>query len=289
MAIDEIIKIAIERNVDAVHPGYGFLSENSLFASKVRAAGMVFVGPSAEVIEQMGSKTAARKLAIEAGVPVVPGSDTIKNAQELRAFVQQHGLPVIIKASMGGGGRGMRVVRDAASIDSALERAQSEALQSFGDSSVFVERFVERPKHIEVQLLGDRYGNIIHLFERDCSVQRRHQKVVEVAPAVNIPAAAREAILQDALKLARHVKYSNAGTAEFLLDQQGRHYFIEINPRIQVEHTITEEITGIDIVAAQIRIAAGASLEELGLVQSNLRIRGNAIQCRITTEGSLFN
>lgn len=276
--------------------GYGFLSENAEFAGKVAAAGMVFVGPPAEVIEKMGDKTKARKIALAAGVPVVPGSDSVSSIEDAKSFVKEFGFPIIIKvscqrgvlltfkAAMGGGGRGMRVVRSMDELETSFNRAKSEALQSFGDGTVFVERFLERPKHIEVQLLGDKEGNIIHLFERDCSVQRRHQKVVEVAPATNLPSETRKKILDDALKLAKYVKYQNAGTAEFLVDAQNRHYFIEINPRIQVEHTITEEITGLDIVAAQIKIAGGATLVDLGLLQESVTVRGHAIQCRITTE-----
>lgn len=284
LAIDAILDIAKQRQVDMIHPGYGFLSENAEFAAKVREAGMAFVGPPASIIAQMGDKTSARRLAIEAGVPVIPGSDSVETYEQAKAFCDQHGFPVIIKSAFGGGGRGMRVVREAASLENSFIRARSEALQSFGNGTVFLERFLDKPKHIEVQLLGDREGNIVHLFERDCSVQRRHQKVVEVAPAAHLSLEVRNAILADALKLARHVKYENAGTAEFLVDSQNRHYFIEINPRIQVEHTITEEITGVDIVAAQIRIAAGATLATLGLTQDKINYHGHAIQCRITTE-----
>lgn len=223
--------------------------------------------------------------AIQSNVPVVPGTPgPVSEFSEAKAFIQEHGFPIIIKAAMGGGGRGMRVVRDEASLEDAFSRAKSEALSAFGDGTVFIERFLDKPRHIEVQLLADRAGNVVHLFERDCSVQRRHQKVVEIAPAKNLDNAVREAILNDAIKLAKSVGYRNAGTAEFLVDEQNRHYFIEINPRIQVEHTITEEITGIDIVAAQIQIAAGALLPQLGLTQQRIRQRGYAIQCRITTE-----
>lgn len=222
---------------------------------------------------------------MECKVPVVPGTPgPVSEYKEAEAFIKEHGFPIIIKAAMGGGGRGMRVVRDEASLEDAFNRAKSEALSAFGDGTVFIERFVDKPRHIEVQILADRAGNVVHLFERDCSVQRRHQKVVEIAPAKNLDNAVREAILNDALKIAKAVKYRNAGTAEFLVDTQNRHYFIEINPRIQVEHTITEEITGIDIVAAQIQIAAGALLPQLGLTQQRIRQRGFAIQCRVTTE-----
>ncbi|KAI8851069.1 hypothetical protein BC829DRAFT_425078 [Chytridium lagenaria] len=262
LAIDEI-------GVSCIHPGYGFLSENPQFARQVEAAGIAFVGPPPSVIDACGDKTRARSLAIAAGVPVVPGSDgPVQTVKEAVAFVQAHGLPVIIKAANGGGGRGMRV---------------SESLAAFGDDTMFIEKLVEKPRHIEVQLLADHYGNVVHLFERDCSVQRRHQKVVEMGPA-NLPDNVRQKILGDAIKLATKVGYRNAGTAEFLVDQHNNHYFIEINPRIQVEHCVTEEITGIDIVSAQIQIALGASLASLGLDQSTITLRGTAIQCRITAE-----
>lgn len=285
LAIDEIIKIAKEHKVDFIHPGYGFLSENSEFADKVSKAGITWVGPPASVIDSVGDKVSARNLADRANVPTVPGTPgPIETVKEAKDFVAKHGYPVIIKAAFGGGGRGMRVVREGDDLEDAFNRAKSEAITAFGNGTCFIERFLDHPKHIEVQLLADNYGNVVHLFERDCSVQRRHQKVVEVAPAKTLPRHVRDAILTDAVKLAKEAGYRNAGTAEFLVDNLGRHYFIEINPRIQVEHTITEEITGIDIVAAQIQIAAGASLEDLGLFQDKITYRGFAIQCRITTE-----
>lgn len=222
---------------------------------------------------------------MESNVPVVPGTKgAIDSYDQANAFIEEYGFPVIIKAAMGGGGRGMRVVRSQGEFEEAFGRAVSEAKSAFGDGTVFVERFLDHPRHIEVQLLADSHGNVIHLFERDCSVQRRHQKVVEIAPAPNLSDEVRNSILNDAKTLAKAIGYRNAGTAEFLVDQMGRHYFIEINPRIQVEHTITEEITGIDIVAAQIQIACGASLAQLGLTQDKITKRGSAIQCRITTE-----
>lgn len=285
LQIDEIIKIAKQHHVNMIHPGYGFLSENSEFARKVEEAGIAWIGPTYKTIDAVGDKVSARTLAIKNGVPVVPGTPgPIESAAEAAEFVKEYGFPVIIKAAFGGGGRGMRVVREGEDLQDAFERARSEAQTSFGNGTCFIERFLGRPKHIEVQLLADNYGNVIHLFERDCSVQRRHQKVVEMAPAKTLPKHVRDAILTDAVKLAKSSNYRNAGTAEFLVDEQNRHYFIEINPRIQVEHTITEEITGVDIVAAQIQIAAGASLEQLGLLQDKITTRGFAIQCRITTE-----
>lgn len=285
LQIDEIISIAKEHGVDMIHPGYGFLSENSEFARKVEEAGIRWIGPTYETIDSVGDKVSARDLANKCNVPVVPGTPgPIDTVEEAEAFVALYGYPVIIKAAFGGGGRGMRVVREGDDIGDAFMRATSEAKTSFGNGTCFIERFLDRPKHIEVQLLADNYGNVVHLFERDCSVQRRHQKVVEMAPAKNLPKLVRDAILTDAVALAKFANYRNAGTAEFLVDEQNRHYFIEINPRIQVEHTITEEITGIDIVAAQIQVAAGASLAQLGLLQDKITTRGFAIQCRITTE-----
>ncbi|KAI1036627.1 hypothetical protein LB503_002881 [Fusarium chuoi] len=285
LAGDEIIKIAVEHNVQMIHPGYGFLSENAEFARSVEKAGLIFVGPSPDVIDSLGDKVSARKLANAANVPVVPGTPgAVERYEEVKDFTDKYGFPIIIKAAFGGGGRGMRVVREQESLKESFERATSEAKTAFGNGTVFVERFLDKPKHIEVQLLGDNHGNIVHLYERDCSVQRRHQKVVEIAPAKDLPAEVRDNILADAVRLAKTAGYRNAGTAEFLVDQQNRYYFIEINPRIQVEHTITEEITGIDIVAAQIQIAAGATLNQLGLTQDRISTRGFAIQCRITTE-----
>lgn len=285
LAGDEIIKIAKQHGVNLIHPGYGFLSENANFARAVEAAGLIFVGPTAETIDSLGDKVSARTLAMKSNVPVVPGTEgPVEKFEDVKSFTDEYGFPIIIKAAFGGGGRGMRVVREQASLKDSFDRATSEAKSAFGNGTVFVERFLDRPKHIEVQLLGDNTGHVVHLFERDCSVQRRHQKVVELAPAKDLPTEVRDQILSDAVKLAKSVNYRNAGTAEFLVDQQQRHYFIEINPRIQVEHTITEEITGIDIVAAQIQIAAGATLEQLGLTQDRISTRGFAIQCRITTE-----
>ncbi|KAJ5791550.1 uncharacterized protein N7518_008561 [Penicillium psychrosexuale] len=284
LAGDEIIKIALEHGVQLIHPGYGFLSENAGFARSVEKAGIVFVGPTAETIDALGDKVSARSAAIKCNVPVVPGTPgPVERFEEVKTFTDKFGFPIIIKAAFGGGGRGMRVVRDQSELSDAFERATSEARTAFGNGTVFVERFLDQPKHIEVQLLGDNQGNVVHLFERDCSVQRRHQKVVEIAPAKDLPTDVRDRILSDAVKLAKSVRYRNAGTAEFLVCGN-EHYFIEINPRIQVEHTITEEITGIDLVAAQIQIAAGATLEQLGLTQDRISTRGFAIQCRITTE-----
>ncbi len=288
--IADIVAIARANEVDAIHPGYGFLAERSDFARACAEAGIIFVGPTAEVLDALGDKTAGRKLATASGVPVVPGTpDPVGSAAEVRAFVDSHGYPLMLKAAKGGGGRGMRVIRRAADLDDGFARATSEARAAFGDGSVFVERYVEHPRHIEVQILGDEDGDVVHLFERDCSVQRRHQKIVEIAPAVSLDPDVRARLLGDAVRLARSVGYRNAGTFEFLVDPQGRHYFIEANPRIQVEHTVTEEVTGVDLVQTQILVAGGSSLRELGITQERIEVRGYAIQCRVTTEDPLRN
>ncbi|CAG2167248.1 unnamed protein product [Oppiella nova] len=246
---------------------------------------MRFIGPSPDVMARMGDKVEARKAAIEAGVRVVPGTDRpITDAKDAKEFVATHGLPVIFKAAYGGGGRGMRVVRNEKELVENFERASSEALSAFGNGAMFIERFIEHPRHIEVQILGDNYGNVVHLYERDCTVQRRHQKIIEIAPSPNLNPVVREKILADAVKLARHVGYQNAGTVEFLLDADGTYYFIEVNARLQVEHTVTEEITGVDLVQKQIRVSEGNSLPNLGLEQKNIKVEGTAIQCRVTTE-----
>src|SRR4051812_10971939 len=288
LAEDEIVELAKRHDVDAIHPGYGLLSERASFARKCRDAGLVFVGPTPEVIEALGDKVAARKIAEAAGVAIVPGTPGgVKTVAEARAFADRVGYPVIIKASGGGGGRGMRVVRAASELEELLTRARSEAKKAFGDDSIFLEKLVVRPKHIEVQILGDQHGNLVHLFERDCSVQRRHQKVIEYAPAWSLPAALRARLADDALKIARKVDYSNAGTVEFLVSEDGSHYFIEVNPRIQVEHTVTEAITSRDLVQSQIRIAQGYKLSdpEIGIAsQDDIQQRGVAIQVRVTAE-----
>jgi len=284
--IPQIISIAKKSGVDAIHPGYGFLSESPEFAQACADSGIAFVGPTVENLNTFSDKTSARKAAIEAGVPVVPGSDgALESAEEVQAFVDEYGLPVIIKAAMGGGGKGMRVIRNMEDVKPLFESASSEALTSFGDGSVFVEKFIERPRHIEVQILGDGTGDVVHLYERDCSVQRRHQKVIEMAPGWSLPDELRKELHKYACDLTSRANYKNAGTVEFLVDTADmKPYFIEVNPRIQVEHTVTEEVTGVDIVKAQLRIAAGATLDEVGLVQENISVRGVAIQCRVTTE-----
>uniref|UniRef100_A0A2A4K9L4 Pyruvate carboxylase n=1 Tax=Heliothis virescens TaxID=7102 RepID=A0A2A4K9L4_HELVI len=288
--IPEIIRVAKENDVDAVHPGYGLLSERADFAQAVVDAGLRFIGPAPSVVQQMGDKVAARKAAIDAKVPIIPGTDgPITTKEEALAFCEKHNLPVIFKAAFGGGGRGMRVVKEMSQVQSAFERASSEALGAFGNGSMFIERFIERPRHVEVQLLGDHAGNVVHLFERDCSVQRRHQKVVEIAPAPGLNPDIRKKMTDYATHLARSVGYANAGTVEFLLDDKGSFYFIEVNARLQVEHTISEEVTGIDLVQAQIRVAEGMTLPELGLTQDKIKAQGFAIQCRVTTEDPANN
>lgn len=282
-----IVALAKEHGVDVIHPGYGFLSENAAFARECAAAGITFVGPLPETIEAMGDKTAARRLATECDVPIVPGTaDALTSADEAKAFAASAGYPVMIKARSGGGGRGMRVVRSEGEMDELFQRASGEAAAAFGDGAMFVEKFVEDPRHIEIQILADNYGGVVHLYERDCSVQRRHQKVVEMAPAPALDPEVRARLFADAVKLARHCGYRNAGTVEFMVDKHGAHYFLEVNPRIQVEHTVTEEITGVDLVQSQILIAGGASLADLGFATQDdvPAVQGFAIQCRVTSE-----
>lgn len=283
--ISNIIDIAKKNNVEAIHPGYGFLSESAEFAQACADAGITFVGPSVQNLETFGDKTKARELAIKADVSVTPGTtEPLTTADAAVAFVEEHGLPIIIKAAKGGGGKGMRVVHRKEDLVPFFKAASSEALASFGDGGCFVERYVRNAKHVEVQVIGDGKGNVVHLWERDCSVQRRHQKIVEIAPALHHPMSVRENVIADALKITKACNYKNAGTVEFLIDDQGRHYFMEVNPRVQVEHTVTEQVTGIDIVQTTFMIAGGASFEEIGLKQEDIVPRGVAMQCRITTE-----
>ncbi|RYX84828.1 pyruvate carboxylase [bacterium] len=284
-----IVALAKAKGATLVHPGYGFLSENAAFARACAREGLTFVGPSPALLEMMGDKVAARAQAQKVGVPTLPGTEEpVSDREEARTVAQQIGFPLIIKAAAGGGGRGMRIVRDPALLDSLLDEAQNEAGRAFGDSSVFLERFVARAKHIEVQILGDQHGNVLHLHERDCSVQRRHQKVVEIAPSINLPEQTRLELCNAARDLAQSIGYDNAGTVEFLLDlDTNEWFFIEMNPRIQVEHTVTEQITGIDLVRSQILVAQGYALDspELALPkQENIARNGFAIQARITTE-----
>jgi len=292
--IPAIIAIAKEHAVDAIHPGYGFLSENPDLAQACQDAGIVFVGPTPAMLIQLGDKTAARHIADQAGVPIVPGTaQAVSDPDDVEREARRIGFPLIIKASFGGGGRGMRVVAHAAELHEKLGEAQREAGGAFGKSDVFMERYITRARHIEVQLLGDAHGNLLHLFERDCSVQRRHQKVVELAPAISLDPAVRGKICEAAVRIGRAVRYRNAGTVEFLVDaDSGEFFFIEVNPRIQVEHTVTELITGIDLVKAQIHVAMGHALHgpELHLPrQEDLTYRGVALQCRITSEDPANN
>ncbi|MGW3996729.1 pyruvate carboxylase [Amycolatopsis sp. NPDC004772] len=284
LSVDEIVAAAKKAKADAVYPGYGFLSENPDLARACEEAGITFVGPSAEILELTGNKARAVKAAREAGVPVLGSSEPSSDVDALVAAADELGFPVFVKAVAGGGGRGMRRVEDPALLRESIEAAAREAESAFGDPTVFLEKAVVEPRHIEVQILADGEGNVIHLFERDCSVQRRHQKVVELAPAPNLDPELRDRICADAVKFARQIGYRNAGTVEFLLDKHGKHVFIEMNPRIQVEHTVTEEVTDVDLVQSQLRIASGETLADLGLSQDKIYLRGAALQCRITTE-----
>ncbi len=284
LSVEEIIRVARHAGADAVYPGYGFLSENPELASACAEAGITFVGPGAHVLELTGNKARAIAAAREAGLPVLASSKPSASVDELVAAASAMEFPVFVKAVSGGGGRGMRRVVDPDALPEAIEAASREAESAFGDPTVYLEQAVINPRHIEVQILADGRGNVIHLFERDCSVQRRHQKVIELAPAPNLSTELRAKICADAVTFARQIGYTCAGTVEFLLDERGHHVFIECNPRIQVEHTVTEEITDVDLVSSQLRIAAGETLADLGLSQEGLQIRGAAMQCRITTE-----
>jgi acetyl-CoA carboxylase biotin carboxylase subunit len=279
---DAIIAAAKRTGADAIHPGYGFLSEREWFARAVRESGIVWIGPPAEAIAAMGSKTAARDLAIKAGTPVVPGTTTpLKDATEAAEVAERLGYPVLLKAAAGGGGKGMRVVHKREELERALEAAQREARNAFGDDAVYVEKYIVGPRHVEIQILGDSYGTMLHLGERECSVQRRHQKMIEEAPSVAVNPALRARMGAAAVAAAKAAGYVNAGTCEFLLDAKGDFYFLEMNTRIQVEHPVTELVTGVDLVQWQIRIAAG---ERLPFKQAELTPRGWAIECRITSE-----
>jgi acetyl-CoA carboxylase biotin carboxylase subunit len=280
--IPRIISAAEIADVEAIHPGYGFLSENPHFAEVCRSCKIEFIGPPHEAMRRLGNKNEARKLARQAGVPIVPGSEgLIQNDNEALALAHSMGFPVLIKAASGGGGRGMRVARNDISLQAGLNAARQEAEKAFKDGSVYLEKYIEQPRHVEVQILADAHGHVVHLFERDCSLQRRHQKLVEESPAPNLPVSVRDDICQAAVRLVRSAGYQNAGTCEFLVDKQNRFYFIEVNARIQVEHPVTELVTGIDLVQEQIRIAAG---ESLSFKQEDIRQRGVAIECRINAE-----
>ncbi|MGQ0810892.1 MAG: acetyl-CoA carboxylase biotin carboxylase subunit [Nitrospiraceae bacterium] len=280
--MQQIVELAKRIGADAIHPGYGFLSENAQFAHLCRASNITFIGPAPQAIHLMGSKVKARELAKQVGVPIVPGTEGgITQVEDALHFARGAGYPVMIKASAGGGGRGLRVVQTDAELRENMDVASREAEAAFGDGSIFIEKYIERPHHIEFQILADQHGSIIHLGERDCSIQRRHQKLIEIAPSLILNSRLRTEMGQAAITIARAVDYDNAGTVEFLLDQEGNYYFIEMNPRIQVEHTVTEQITAIDIVRNQIAIAAGKPLE---IRQEDVTLQGHAIQCRINAE-----
>ena len=282
LKVQRIIAAAEVAGADAIHPGYGFLSENAQFANVCRECKIEFIGPPEAAMEQVGNKDRAKQLAKLAGVPTVPGSDGIlKTPEEALVFARQVGYPVLIKAVAGGGGRGMRVAHDDLGLMTGFTQAQQEAEAAFKDGSVYLEKYLDRPRHIEVQILGDKHGNVVHLFERDCSLQRRHQKLVEESPAPNLPVEVRDAICAAAVRLVKAANYYSAGTCEFLLDRDNRFYFIEVNARIQVEHPVTELVTGIDLIREQIRVAAG---EHLGYTQADIVQRGAAIEVRVNAE-----
>ncbi|ACL21525.1 acetyl-CoA carboxylase biotin carboxylase subunit [Desulfitobacterium hafniense] len=285
--IPNIISAAELTGVDAIHPGYGFLSENARFAEICESCGITFIGPSPRAIETMGDKATARKTMIEAGVPVVPGSkEVLTDVESASVLAKEIGYPVMIKASAGGGGKGMRIAQNPKELAKSIQAAQSEAQAAFGNSEIYLEKYVEEPRHIEFQILADKHGNVIHLGERDCSLQRRNQKLLEEAPSSALTPELRKAMGEAAVKAAKAADYSSAGTIEFLLDKHGHYYFIEMNTRIQVEHPVTEFVTGIDLLKAQIRVAAG---EPLGIEQEDVQIRGWAMECRINAENSEKN
>lgn len=284
---DKIISLAKELNVDAIHPGYGFLSENALFAKSVEDAGIIFIGPRPNAIEIMGDKLRAKAAVEGFDVPLVPGSDgEVTDVDAAMKLAEEIGFPVMIKASAGGGGKGMRIVQNKEEFSSQMERAVSEATNSFGNGAVFVEKYVQNPRHIEIQVLADEHGNVVHLFERECSIQRRHQKVIEEAPSVVLTSALRKAMGEAAVNVAKSCDYRGAGTVEFIFEPGGKFYFLEMNTRLQVEHPVTEQITGIDLVKAQIKIAAGHPLD---FKQEDLRIQGHSIEVRVYAENAVEN
>lgn len=284
LKIDQIIAAAEVGNVDAVHPGYGFLSENANFNEVCRSSGFEFIGPSASAMEKLGDKNTARSMAMANEVPVVPGSDgLIGEDTDPTEIAREIGFPVLIKATAGGGGKGMRVAESEDELANALSQARTEAQAAFGNGGVYLEKYVGSPRHVEVQVIADNHGNVCHLFERDCSVQRRHQKLIEEAPSPNLPEDKRQAICDAAVRMIRGAEYSNAGTVEFIVDSDNNFYFIEVNARIQVEHPVTEMITGIDLIKEQIRVAAG---EELSFKQEDVKCTGHAIECRINCENA---
>lgn len=282
LRIDKILEICKDLGVDGIHPGYGFLSENAEFAQAVADAGITFIGPDAHAIEIMGNKLAAKQAVAEFGVPLVPGTEeAVEDIDEALRLAKEIGFPILIKASAGGGGKGMRLVEKEEEVEEQMQLAVSEAVSAFGDGSVFIERFVNSPRHIEIQILGDRHGNVVHLFERECSVQRRHQKVVEEAPSAVVTPEMRQAMGEAAIQVARSVNYVGAGTVEFIVDDQLNFFFLEMNTRLQVEHPVTEMITGVDLVKEQIRIAQGLPIS---FKQEDLEIKGHAIELRVYAE-----
>lgn len=284
---DKIIEVAKQVGADAIHPGYGFLSENASFSKAVADAGLIFIGPSAYSIEMMGSKISAKQAAKKFNVPMVPGTENpLESVEEAKKIAKEAGYPVLIKASAGGGGKGMRVVNNEAELESQMQMAKSEALSSFGDDAVFIEKYVASPKHIEIQLLGDQHGNYVYLFERECSIQRRHQKLIEEAPSSCLTPDIRKAMGESAVAVARSCKYHGAGTVEFLVDDDLNFYFLEMNTRLQVEHCVSEMITGIDLVKEQIKVARG---EKLSFTQNDLKINGHSIELRVCAEDPANN
>lgn len=280
--MQNIISAAVEMKAQAIHPGFGFLSENSTFASMCEVCNIQFIGPSASVIDAMGNKSNARDLMIRAGVPVIPGSDgVVEDIEQAYEVAERLGYPVMVKASAGGGGKGIRIVRQKEDLANAFESARSETLAAFGDDTMYMEKVIENARHVEVQVLGDNFGNVVHLGERDCSLQRKNQKVLEEAPSPAISEEVRAAMCESAIKAAKAANYQSAGTIEFLYDKSGNYYFMEMNTRVQVEHPVTEMITGVDIIKEQIRIAAG---EKLSVAQEDIQIQGHAIECRINAE-----
>ena len=285
--MERILAATVATKAEAIHPGFGFLSENARFAEMCQKCNITFIGPSADVINKMGNKSEARKTMMEAGVPVVPGGkEPVHTTEEALEMAKKIGFPVMIKASSGGGGKGMRVSRGEEDFEANFQNAQMESIKGFSDDTMYLERYVERPRHIEFQIMADKYGNVIHLGERDCSIQRRHQKVLEESPSVAISEELRKEMGETAVRAAKAVNYENAGTIEFLLDKNGNYYFMEMNTRIQVEHPVTEMVSGMDLIKEQIRVAAG---EPLSVSQDEIRIEGHAIECRINAENPAKN
>jgi acetyl-CoA carboxylase, biotin carboxylase subunit len=282
LKVDQVISAAEVGNVEAIHPGYGFLAENSHFNEVCRSCKIDFIGPTPEAMDRLGDKNRARNLAREANVPVVPGSDgLIEDEKEAMRVAHEIGFPVLIKATAGGGGKGMRVASNDLALKAAISQAKTEAEAAFGNAGVYLEKYIEQPRHVEVQILADHHGNVVHLWERDCSTQRRHQKLIEESPAPNLPAETRQALCDSAVRLIKKAGYTNAGTVEFIVDQENRFYFIEVNARIQVEHPVSEMVTGVDLIKSQIAIAAG---EPLPFRQKDIQVRGVAMECRINAE-----